>query len=214
MSFLCARPGKCLAGRWFVLAILVCLLASSAGCGGFFQSENAIASVTIKPRSVIAGMDESISFTAMARTNGGDEFDVTDSATWTSSSDAARIDGPGRVTTTAQGSVTVSATKDTVKGESSVLVAEYRLQSIDVTPVDQSISVNGGGVQYKANGVFADGSTQDITSIVTWSSSDSSVATVTSNGLATPVASGETTITAAVSTASALVSNSTHLTVD
>ena len=135
MSFLCARPGKCLAGRWFVLAILVCLLASSAGCGGFFQSENAIASVTIKPRSVIAGMDESISFTAMARTNGGDEFDVTDSATWTSSSGAARIDGPGRVTTTAQGSVTVTATKDTVKGESSVLVAEYRLQSIDVTPV-------------------------------------------------------------------------------
>ncbi|WP_157068268.1 Ig-like domain-containing protein, partial [Legionella gratiana] len=57
--------------------------------------------------------------------------------------------------------------------------------------------------QFTAIGTFSDASTQDLTSSVSWSSSSIATATISnvsgSNGFATGVASGTTTITAALS---------------
>jgi len=54
--------------------------------------------------------------------------------------------------------------------------------------------------QFTATGTYTDGSTQNLTTSVTWSSSSTSIATISntsgSNGLATSVATGSTTITA------------------
>ena len=49
--------------------------------------------------------------------------------------------------------------------------------------------------QYIAMGTYADGTTSDITSKVTWSSSDTAIATISSTGLVTALADGTTTIT-------------------
>jgi hypothetical protein len=49
--------------------------------------------------------------------------------------------------------------------------------------------------QYVATGTYEDGTTSDVTSKVTWSSSDTAVATVSSSGLVTALANGTTTIT-------------------
>jgi hypothetical protein len=49
--------------------------------------------------------------------------------------------------------------------------------------------------QYVAMGTYADGTTSDITSKVTWSSSDTAVATISYSGLVTALANGTTTIT-------------------
>jgi trimeric autotransporter adhesin len=56
----------------------------------------------------------------------------------------------------------------------------------------------GVGEQYTASAIYSDGSIQDLVSGVTWSSSSTGVATVDSNGLATTIAAGTTTITATV----------------
>jgi len=70
------------------------------------------------------------------------------------------------------------------------------LLSIAVTPGNPSI-VNGTTVQLTATGTFSDSSTQDLTTQVIWSSSDSTKATVSSTGRVTALATGATTLTAA-----------------
>ncbi|MEO6597803.1 MAG: Ig-like domain-containing protein, partial [Planctomycetota bacterium] len=68
-----------------------------------------------------------------------------------------------------------------------------------VIPSNSSFAL-GTNPQFTATGTFSDSTTLDLTTSVTWSSSSTAVATVSnapgSNGLATSVAAGQTTITA------------------
>ncbi len=86
------------------------------------------------------------------------------------------------------------------------------LQSIAVTPANPSVAV-GTPQQFVATGTYSDGSTQVLTATATWSSSLISAATISnvagSNGQATSVAAGASTITAT----SGAISGSTLLTV-
>jgi 6-phosphogluconolactonase (cycloisomerase 2 family) len=79
------------------------------------------------------------------------------------------------------------------------------LTSISVTPANLTLHV-GATRQFVATGGFSDGSQQDITASVTWSSAAATVASINnvsgSNGIATGVAAGSTTITAASGTLS------------
>src|SRR5207248_2365969 len=50
--------------------------------------------------------------------------------------------------------------------------------------------------QFTAVGTYSDGSTLEMTNSVSWSSSDTSVATITSGGLATSITQGSSTISA------------------
>lgn len=68
------------------------------------------------------------------------------------------------------------------------------LQSIQVSPAN-SIITAGGTQQFTATGTFSGGLTGPPTS-VTWSSSATTVATISASGLATGVNAGSTTITA------------------
>jgi len=86
------------------------------------------------------------------------------------------------------------------------------LTSLTVTPANPSISA-GATQQFTATGAFNDGSFQNVTTTTTWSSSATGVATISNttgtNGLATAVAAGSTTITAT----SGSITGSTSLTV-
>ena len=70
------------------------------------------------------------------------------------------------------------------------------LVSISVTPATASIQAQATQ-QFTAMGAFSDASTRDLTKAVSWASSDTSKATIQSSGLATGVAGGSVTITAA-----------------
>ena len=84
-------------------------------------------------------------------------------------------------------------------GDTTLTVTDATLVSIEVTPTDPSI-VDGMTQQFTATGVYTDASTQDLTTQVTWASSDDEVATVSnaadSKGLATAVGAGSTTVSA------------------
>ncbi|MGB0037203.1 MAG: Ig-like domain-containing protein, partial [Candidatus Acidiferrales bacterium] len=70
------------------------------------------------------------------------------------------------------------------------------LQSIAVTPATATTPVSQTQ-QFTATGHFSDGSIQDLTATVTWTSSNTSIATINTSGLATGViAGGPVTITA------------------
>jgi len=70
------------------------------------------------------------------------------------------------------------------------------LTSIEVTPETASIVIDSTQ-QFTATGTYSDGSTADLTELVTWTSSNHDVATITASGLATGVSKGTVTITAA-----------------
>jgi uncharacterized protein YjdB len=69
------------------------------------------------------------------------------------------------------------------------------LQSITVAPASPSIAA-GNTQQFSAQGNYSNGSTANITGSVTWMSSDTTVATINTAGLALTVGAGSTTVTA------------------
>jgi hypothetical protein len=71
---------------------------------------------------------------------------------------------------------------------------EATLQSIAVTPNPPNHLKTGSTQQFIATGTYDDNSTGSITSSVTWVSSNTSVATISSGGLATGVAIGTTSV--------------------
>ncbi len=75
------------------------------------------------------------------------------------------------------------------------------LVSIAVTPAHASIT-RGMTRQFSATGTYSDGSAQDLTSSVTWSSSETAVATISDAGLSASVGTGSTIITASFGTIS------------
>jgi len=88
-------------------------------------------------------------------------------------------------------------------------ITNAKLQSIVVTPAIASVAPRGTQ-QFAANGTFSDGTTQDISSDVTWTSSNSAIATVGGQtGLALGQSSGSTQITA---TLGSITSSSATLT--
>ncbi|MFC1968838.1 Ig-like domain-containing protein, partial [Chloroflexota bacterium] len=82
------------------------------------------------------------------------------------------------------------------------------LTSIDITPLNPSIAA-GRTQQFTATGTYSETSTGNLTSSVTWSSSNTTVAKINAAGLAASYVEGTTVITATSGT----VSNNTTLTV-
>ncbi|MDB5217126.1 MAG: von Willebrand factor type domain protein [Myxococcaceae bacterium] len=175
----------------------------------------AIASFTVVP-AVITSIDVSPpvvaltrvsqprAFTATAHFNNGKTDDVTNKVVWSSSNTDVAIVGNtqldrGVVIPVATGNTTIVATDATtgITGRSTVFVTggELALVSIIVTPNPATVPVSMTQTLV-ATGVFADGSTKNVGTSVTWSSSRTDVATVSATGVVSGIALGDTTITA------------------
>jgi hypothetical protein len=116
----------------------------------------------------------------------------------------------GLASALAVGSAAVSATLGSVTGSTDCSVTAAVLVSIQVTPTNPGLA-KGTTRQFTATGIYSDHSTQDLTKQVTWSTSNTSVASVSnaagSNGLATALAVG----TAGVGATLGYVSGTTTL---
>src|SRR5262249_5377646 len=110
----------------------------------------------------------------------------------------ATITGGGLATAMATGTSTISATLNGISGSTVMTVTAAALQSIAVTPASPSVA-KGLTQQFTATGTYTDQSTQVLTSQVTWASATTPVATITSGGLATAMATGTSAITAKLS---------------
>jgi hypothetical protein len=83
-----------------------------------------------------------------------------------------------------------------LSGSGLVVVTAAVPAEIEIIPQDAELQV-GITEQYEASATFSDGSSQDVSILATWESSDMNVATIDNAGLATTLASGSTTITGA-----------------
>ena len=120
---------------------------------------------------------------------------VSNSVTWSTSNSSVATVNNGVVTAVGAGTATITATS-TVNTEKTatltvtVTAAQIELQSLTVSP--NSLNLTTGGTRQ----LTVTASPQGASNSVTWSSSDSNVATVSQGGLVTAVGAGTATITA------------------
>ena len=165
-----------------------------------------LVSITVTPNPASIALGTTQQFTAIGTYSNGTTQTLTNSATWaTSSGLVATISSGGLATSTGQGSASITAISGTISGTATLQVTPPPLVGLSVTPASISIAL-GTSQQFTATGTYGDGSTQNLTSSVTWNSLSPAVATVTSAGLATSVSQGSTTITATTGAFNALAS--------
>jgi hypothetical protein len=184
------------------MTVLVCL----AGCSSNYNSTSGggtAPAISTQPANATVNVGHTATFTVVAtgtpplyyqwqknRVN----ISGASGATYTTPAVVSGDDGEkfDVLVTNSYGSVTSAAAALTVNSTAT-------LQSIAVTPPSPSVAV-GSTQQFTATGTYSDSSTGDITTGVTWSSSNTAFATIGPNtGLATGVAAGTTQISASLS---------------
>ncbi len=178
----------------------------SAVTGSTSLTSAHVSSIAVSPSAPSIAKGTTQQFTATGTLTNTATQALTSYATWSSSNaGVATISNTagtkGLATAVSEGTTTISSTFDGVLSTLATLaVTTASLSSIVVTPVNPSIAL-GNTQQFTATGTFSDGSHQDISASVTWSSSKTTVATISnatgSNGLATSAGVGTATITAA-----------------
>ena len=168
-----------------------------------------LVSIAVTPAnpSIAAGL--TLQFTATGTFSDASTQNLTTSVTWTSNTPStATINATGLATALAVGTTTISAKSGNIAGNTSLTVSAAVLQSITVTPANPVITA-GATQQFTATGTFSNGSIQNLTGSVTWSSATPATATINAAGLATSVAAGTSVIRAT----SGNISGTTNLTV-
>ena len=157
-----------------------------------------LSAIAISPPNVTIQVGATQAFVATATFTDGSSADLTATASWSSSErSAASINlTTGVAKALAVGATTISATSGSVSGSTLLSVIPAALQSVSVTPNPSSTGV-GMARQLSAIGSYTDGTTADLTTSATWSTSAPSVATV-SGGIVTGVALGSSDVTATV----------------
>ena len=168
-----------------------------------------LASLVIAPSSASLLARQTLPLHAIGTFSDGTTADLTTQVQWSSDNTAvATVDSgllAGVVQAVTPGSAHVTATA-LGKSTSATITVDAQngatLSSIAITPNPASV-VLGSTLPFTATGTYSDGSTRDITTLVTWSSSNSAVATISNlvpnQGVALGRSAGTATLTAAAS---------------
>ena len=165
-------------------------------------SPAALLSIVVTPDTPFVPSSSTEQFTATGTFSDQSTEDLTSQVTWASATTSVATisnaaGSQGLVTTVSQGTSTISAGFDGISGSTVLTVRPVALLSIAVTPASPSVP-KGETQQFSAMGTYSDESTQDLTSQVTWASATTSVATITSAGLAAGLVTGTSNISAAL----------------
>jgi len=148
-----------------------------------------ISSVVITPPSASIAPGTTLQFKATATFTDHTQQDITNLVQWNSSdASAATIQdfgtAAGVTTTLGAGTSNISAVFGSVKASTSTLtVNNVSPTLLVITPANPNLAL-GTSQQLKATVTFSDSSTQDVTSLVTWSSDTITAVVMTSSGQA------------------------------
>ena len=153
-----------------------------------------VASVSISPASATVLAGQAVQLTATPKDASGNPL-AGRTIAWSSSNVSVAVaDINGKVTGVAPGSATITATSEGQSGTAAITVTNVPVASVTVTPASASVpagqTVQLTAVPKDANGNALSGR------VVTWGSSNTAVASVSTNGLVTGVVTGSATITA------------------
>lgn len=175
-----------------------------------------LTSIAVTPATTSIPLGNTQQFTATGTYTDTSTQNITSSATWseTNGTGSATVNSTGLAATLggAQGNVTIMATMGMISGNTTLTISAPVLSSISVTPANSSVLI-GNTQQFTATGTFSDASTQDVTSLVSWSETDGTgTATINSSGQANTAGSG-TGGTATITATSGSIHGNTTLTV-
>ncbi|HTQ53409.1 MAG TPA: beta-propeller fold lactonase family protein [Bryobacteraceae bacterium] len=166
-------------------------------------------SLAVSPANVAvgsSGFGHTVQFTAAGQYSDGSTRFLTASSAWSSSDPSvAKISSnpqqAGLASTTGAGTATIAASFDGFTATATLTVTQPELVSITVKPANGTIAA-GTALQFKAMGTFSDQSTQNLTDVAQWVSSQPAVAAIDSTGEATGLTAGSSIISASVGTVS------------
>jgi trimeric autotransporter adhesin len=192
------------------LALWLMLCCCLDACGGSSSTTSSqpqaktLTAITIDVVDASIAVGTTLQLHATGAFSDGTTEDLTASVTWASANTSVApvnnsAGSEGLVTGASVGVTTITATRDGKTGVSTFTVTQANLTSITVEPVNPQVA-KGTTVQMAAQGNFSDGTVQDLTTQVSWSSANSSIAQVSNTagtmGLVTGVSVGNTAITA------------------
>jgi hypothetical protein len=190
--------------RFLAMFAALSLLALAAGCRGFFVNPT-LQSIAVAPSTGSVAPAGTIQMTATGTFNDGSTSNVTSKSAWQSSDTAVATVGTNTGLVTAAASIasppgvtTITATDGAFTNTATITVCPI-VTSITVTPSTTN-PVAGAQITFVAKAVFSGSlNQQDVTSLVTWTISNTAVIPSISAGAATvnSAASGmSTTVTA------------------
>jgi trimeric autotransporter adhesin len=164
-----------------------------------------LTAVSVDPVTLTLPPQAQRSFIATGHYSDGTTSDVSALATWTSSApNVASVSNAtghqGQVTSLTAGGADIIARLGNAQGQAHLTVTPAQLMTMSITPVMPQVRPNGT-TQLTVKGTYSDGSVIDLTPMASWSSSDTTVATVGnagSGGLVTGVMVGSSMIKAQV----------------
>lgn len=189
------------------LGLLIISVVLGVACGKFFPSASDLVAISVSPsNSTLTLSNKTQQFTATGTFGDSSSKDITSSVTWTSSAtNVATINSSGLATAVSTGNTSITASESGITGTTTLTVST-QASGLTVSPSTQSISA-GQTVQFSAtqNGSTVTG--------VTWSSSNTLVASIDQNGVATGITTGTVTITATATVNGSQVQGTATLTV-
>jgi hypothetical protein len=182
------------------------ITASAAGVSGsatLTVTAPTLVSITLSPQDATIPAGATQQFTATGVYSDGSTQDLTSTTTWSSPpSVVIAINNTGIAAGLFQGTATIQASSGSVNASTTVTVAAPAIVSIAVSP-STAMLAQGSSQQYQAIGTYSDGSTQNVTTLLSWSSGTPTVAAVGNTGLAVGVSQGTATLTGAYENISA-----------
>jgi len=186
--------------------------AAAAGKMGFTTlsvTAPVILGIEVKPDNPSIPLGLSQAFRVEATYTNGKKT-ITSGVAWSSSNTSVvTIDANGLAQSQGTGNATISAQYEGFTDTTEITVTAAELNKITVAPATPTIP-KGLSIQFSAIGTYTDNSVYDITAMVTWNSKNTTVATISSTGLASAQVVGEADIEAAMSG----IKGSTKLTVN
>ncbi|MFI5299968.1 MAG: Ig domain-containing protein, partial [Polyangiales bacterium] len=163
-------------------------------------------SLTVAPTTATLAPGANTTLTATETLSDGTKINVTTTATWTTSDGTVAIVAAGVVTAEKAGTATITVSIAGLTATATITVSAATLVSLTVSPTGATVP-KGSSTKFTATGKYSDGSTRDLTSTVVWSVGTASVASVSnvagSNGTATGLAVGSSSIIATIGSISA-----------
>ena len=184
------------AGRYKVVATDPGTGLSDSATAVVMATAVPVAQVAVLPTSATASVGGTVQFVAIPLDSTGTALGGR-AITWASSnSSVASVDASGLATGVTAGSATITATSEGHSGSGTLTVSAVTVPVAAVTVSPASASVTAGQtVQLTATPKDANGNALTGRTI-TWTSGNTSVATVSSSGLVSGLAAGSATITA------------------
>lgn len=171
-------------------------------CDQSATSHGAIIRLWVTPVNAVVPVGATQQYTATGTYADGTTVDLTSQVAWMAgngvqyvgATPVATIGAGGLASARATGQIAISATYGSLTGATVLYVSAAALQSVTISPANPTVK-QAATQQLVATGHYSDGSSAAISG-ATWTSSDTSIASIDASGLVTTGAPGTVTATA------------------